>query len=142
MSEQKFQVGDEVFSIQGGDGVVETVRDGLSSIYPVVAVFGENTLSYTCDGKLRLSDVHPSLYYRGAKIVDGPAHLRKNPKPTLEPFQKVLVRNNKEHIWRADIFSHYMETYTATHVCITNDWIFCIPYDGNEHLLGTTEARE
>jgi hypothetical protein len=143
MNEWKFEVGDLVFSIQGGNGVVVATRaDGLVPKYPIAVDFGGGRLYYTWDGKYRLSDYYPSLYYRRAKIIDGPAPVRKKPEPKLEPFQKVLVRNNKEDIWSADIFSHYMIAYTNPYVCIGNLWINCIPYDGNEHLLGTSGVPE
>ena len=55
----------------------------------------------------------------------------------FKPFEKVLVRDSYDDMWRASFFSHIKEDdgrYVTT--CLT--WKFCIPYEGNEHLLGTT----
>ena len=56
----------------------------------------------------------------------------------FKPFEKVLVRDSYDDMWRVSFFSHIKEDdgrYVTT--CIT--WRFCVPYEGNEHLLGTTK---
>lgn len=55
----------------------------------------------------------------------------------FKPFEKVLVRDSYDDMWRASFFSYIKEDdgrYVTT--CLT--WRFCVPYEGNEHLLGTT----
>ena len=62
-------------------------------------------------------------------------------EPQFKPFEKVLVRDSYDDMWRACLFSHIKEDdgrYVTT--CFT--WKFCIPYIGNEHLLGTTKDVE
>ena len=59
----------------------------------------------------------------------------------FKPFEKVLVRDSYNDMWRASFFSHIKEDdgrYVTT--CLT--WKFCIPYIGNESLLGTTKDVE
>lgn len=59
----------------------------------------------------------------------------------FKPFEKVLVRDSYDDVWRASFFSHIKENdgrYVTT--CVT--WKFCIPYIGNESLLGTTKDVE
>ncbi len=59
----------------------------------------------------------------------------------FKPFEKVLVRDSCDDVWRASFFSHIKENdgrYVTT--CVT--WKFCIPYIGNESLLGTTKDIE
>ena len=59
----------------------------------------------------------------------------------FKPFEKVLVRDSYDDMWRASFFSHIKEDdgrYVTT--CLT--WRFCVPYEGNEHLLGTTNNVE
>lgn len=46
----------------------------------------------------------------------------------FKPFEKVLVRDSYDDVWIASFFN--------VTTCVT--WKFCIPYKGNEHLLGTT----
>ena len=61
---------------------------------------------------------------------------------TLKPFDKVLVRDKDTDEWIAHLFSHYHKNSDRPYVCIgaagINEYKQCIPYEGNEHLLGTT----
>lgn len=60
----------------------------------------------------------------------------------FKPFDKVLVRDFASE-WRAAIFSHYDEGDVSKHYCAASMyWDECIPYEGNEHLLGTTNKPE
>ena len=59
----------------------------------------------------------------------------------FQPFEKVLVRDvSAGDGWRASFFSHY---HGGRPVGI-NGWMFdrMIPYEGNEHLLGTKDEPE
>lgn len=59
----------------------------------------------------------------------------------FKPFEKVLVRDSYDDMWRASFFSHIKEDdgrYVTT--CLV--WKFCIPYIGNESLVGTTKDVE
>ena len=58
----------------------------------------------------------------------------------LKPFDKVLVRDNNEQKWIISFFSDYyngLEIYK--YYCINSRYAQCIPYEGNEHLLGKTD---
>lgn len=61
-------------------------------------------------------------------------------KGELKPFDKVLVRDHKSDYWRASLFSHIDKN--GNYYCIWANWHYCIPYEGNEHLLGTTYNPE
>lgn len=65
------------------------------------------------------------------------------PKYSLKPFDKVLVRCNEESVWRCELFSHY-NTFNeqCPYVCLSSVYKYCIPYEGNQHLLGTTNNPE
>ena len=62
-------------------------------------------------------------------------------KYQFKPFEKVLVRDDYEDEWRASFFSHIREGLSR-YVTTGLVWKFCIPYEGNEHLLGTTNNVE
>lgn len=62
------------------------------------------------------------------------------PNVELKPFDKVLVRDSKSDNWRANLFG-YIDKDEYYH-CVYDDWVYCIPYAGNEHLLGTTKDVE
>lgn len=58
----------------------------------------------------------------------------------LKPFDKVLVRDSKSDKWRANLFAYISED--GYYCCVYAFWVYCIPYAGNEHLLGTTNNVE
>lgn len=62
-------------------------------------------------------------------------------KHQFKPFDRVLVRDRDDKKWDCDIFCHlgYRE---GVFIGIRNWWRQCIPYEGNEHLLGTTIKPE
>lgn len=62
-------------------------------------------------------------------------------KHQFKPFDKVLVRDSDHSKWVCDIFSHFGDE-KGIFVCISDWWRQCIPYEGNEHLLGTTNKPE
>jgi hypothetical protein len=56
---------------------------------------------------------------------------------TLKPFDKVLVRDSDYNSWHCAFYSHYKSKKFYIVGC--SYYYQCIPYEGNEHLLGTTE---
>lgn len=59
----------------------------------------------------------------------------------FEPFEKVLVRDTYDDVWRASFFSHIKKS-NGKYATACLVWKYCIPYEGNEHLLGTTKDVE
>lgn len=52
----------------------------------------------------------------------------------------VLVRDNNEEEWRHTAFSHMTSRfYENKFAAGCTYWSQCIPFEGNEHLLGTTD---
>lgn len=62
------------------------------------------------------------------------------PKVELKPFDRVLVRDSKSDNWRANLFGYIGKD--GYYHCVYANWAYCIPYEGNEHLLGTTKDVE
>lgn len=61
-------------------------------------------------------------------------------KVELKPFDKVLVRDSESDNWRANLFGYIGKD--GYYHCVFANWVYCIPYAGNEHLLGTTKDVE
>lgn len=65
---------------------------------------------------------------------------------TLKPFDKVLVRNKSNEVWTANFYSHYDATSDKPFICVgwseMNEYRYCIPYEVNNELLGTTNNTE
>ena len=62
------------------------------------------------------------------------------PKVELKPFDRVLVRNCKSENWRANLLGYIDKD--GFYCCVWANWAYCIPYIGNESLLGTTKDVE
>lgn len=60
-------------------------------------------------------------------------------KHQFKPFDKVLVRDSDNSKWYCDFFMKINHDAPSKFNCLVcGDWKQCIPYEGNEHLLGTT----
>ena len=58
-------------------------------------------------------------------------------KTDFKPFDRVLVRDRDDQEWKCNIFSHTITTdYVPIFACVGGKWLRCIPYEGNEHLVG------
>ena len=100
--------------------------------------------SYAKDGRLYYGvgecTLFPSKDQRDwskfERFWDKPKVERFDPH-TLQPFDKVLVRDYSEHYWRVEIFG----CITEEHKCLcTSFWKMGIPYnEETKHLLGTKE---
>lgn len=70
------------------------------------------------------------------------------PKVELKPFDKVLVRNTDTEEWFPGFFEKFDSTWNNPYHIMNRrsmtDFAFkqCIPYEGNESLLGTTKDVE
>lgn len=60
-------------------------------------------------------------------------------EPQFKPFDKVLVRDENDQLWRANIFSHVLDGSSFPYACAISTFRQCIPYEGNEDLVGTTK---
>lgn len=151
-----FKRGDVVYNKDGGlyaifEGWVNddyTEFNTTINYYESIASFGTEEVCYT-DCFVKASDEERAAFIANAeKYYNGkynPDTLQVEPvKPTcpFKPFDKVLVRNNDQQIWKAAFFSH-CDTSRDSHNYVTIPgfaYNWCIPYEGNEHLLGTSEA--
>lgn len=75
-----------------------------------------------------------TLHVEPVKVIE--------PKCSFKPFDKVLVRCGNG-IWGATFFSRCDNKSAWAYVGVDcNNWEQCIPYEGNEHLLGTDKSPE
>lgn len=63
--------------------------------------------------------------------------LKEEPEHEFKPFDHVMVRDDDEQHWICDIFSNVEED--GTFCCVGGTWSQCMPYEGNEHLVGKTD---
>lgn len=148
-----FKRGDIV--IKNGGGMAAVFDGWANDTYTEF----NTTINLYCDGNTGEEEVCTTLLFRKATVEERKQLIKKaerilngkynpdtlqvepvKPKCPFKPFDKVLVRDNDEGEWYANYFSHYKENNDCPYVCIDNSYIYCIPYEGNEHLLGTSEA--
>lgn len=54
--------------------------------------------------------------------------------PHFKTYDKVLVRNRNQS-WKIDLFSHYEQFGSFRYRTLGGYYEYCIPFDGNEHLV-------
>lgn len=59
---------------------------------------------------------------------------------TFKPFERVLVRDEDEQKWICDFFSYQAVESDYPFSCVVGAYKQCIPYEGNEALLRTTDS--
>lgn len=130
--------GTKLYSPIYGDLSLLSVQ--LDFNYPIccLVIRSGNFMDYMKDGKCSMTDAEPTLFpskeqrdWSKFGVTD------QESKHQFKPFDKVLVRDSDHSKWECDIFSHFGDE-EGIFVCISDWWRQCIPYDGNEHLLGTT----
>lgn len=60
---------------------------------------------------------------------------------SLQPFDKVLVRDREDEKWKVNFFSHFININGEdnNYQCFVCNWKYCIPYnDETKHLHNTT----
>lgn len=65
--------------------------------------------------------------------------LDEMPKHDFKPFERVLVRRTNQERWKLHLFSRE-SVGDNKYECLGGvGFSQCIPYEGNEHLLGTNK---
>lgn len=116
------------------DKVKLVYGDGTTEKQIVSLIYNENAREdvmyvYNQNGKVQLSFGWQRGYDLVLEVPDN--------EPQFKPFDKVLVRDSNNQTWRCAIFSHKLDE--GHFIASTNCWLQCIPYEGNEYLVGTTD---
>lgn len=148
----KFKEGDVVIDDQGNLCLVSKIRyDGFMTI--VAVLYRNNVLnvytSNTVNRNIQLTTIasttdrnklYSALVREGYKY-DKEQHLLI--KQEFKPFDKVLVRDKKRGIWLPQFFSRITQNSNFPYMCCNGvPYSYCISYEGNEYLLGTTHSPE
>lgn len=105
------------------------------------AITEEFTLETEDAAKTYISFIEKRL---GGKLNRETLEIEKA-QPEFKPFDKVLVRNTDTEEWFPGFFEKFDSTWNYPYHIMNRrsmtDFAFkqCIPYEGNEHLLGTTK---
>ena len=125
-------------------GEVEFKRIKYSE-YPIVtcSTNGNRILLFTKEG-LFFSEGECIMLFPSKDQRDWSKFKIKKPKfdpKTLQPFDKVLVRDINSEKWKIQLFSHIIkDCFPYEYHCIGSCYNFCIPYnDDTKQLLTTNE---
>ena len=140
--------GTKLYSPVFGDVEFVRVCQNDYADFPIKFKLSDNLLdSVTTDGRLykELNGeciLFPSKDQRDWSKFTAPWYKKEKFDPkTLQPFDKVLVRDYDSENWMIQLFSHIIEgEVDYPYSCIINPHRYCIPYNENtKHLVGTTE---
>ena len=120
--------------------------NNYDSSYPIIVETEGGTFGFTKQGKLydiKQSEclLFPSKDQRDWSKFTAPWYKKEKFDPmTLKPFDKVLVNDHPDIMWKVDFYSHKDESKAYPYRCIGNSYTYCIPYnDETKQLVGTTD---
>ena len=134
--------GTKLYSPVFGEVEFESINDIIGPI--VVTTNIGHPECFTADGKMfaRYNGecvLFPSKEQRDWSKFNVKKH-RFDPK-TLQPFDKVLVRDINSEKWKIQLFSHIIkDCFPYEYHCIGSCYNFCIPNnDDTKHLVGKND---
>ena len=132
--------GTKLYSPVFGEVEFESINDIIGPI--IVTTDTGNAECFTANGKMHTYN-DECLLFPSKEQRDWSKFKIKKPKfnpNTLQPFDKVLARNDMED-WSCVFFSHIVKDEETYPYACGYDWFTqCIPYnDDTKHLVGTTE---
>ena len=138
--------GTKLYSTIHGEVTLIDSND-TSQHYPISVRLNDKTVEiFTYEGKLLNKFdgeciLFPSKDQRDWSKFTAPWYKNEKFDPkTLNPFDRVLVRNYKTTKWRCDHFSHFDGGNYNPCIASCCSYTFCIPYnDETKHLVGTNE---
>lgn len=129
--------GTKLYSPLFGD--VFFMEINYNSLYPIRVMCQMIAKTFTKEGRFLIEyEDAECMLFPSRENRDWSMFKVEQPKPKFEPFQKVLARDSDDEAWHACYFSHYRVGTKCPYYCSEGPYVMCIPYEGNEHLLGTT----
>lgn len=136
-------VGTKLYTPLIGDCVLLSVIESEISQY-VIGV-GHSTEAdapgrwFTRDGKYIECEGAECLLFPSKENRDWSTFKPPKKGYDFKPFDKVLVRDGESDKWSADFYSHFNEDYK--YITVSGVWECCIPYEGNQELVGTSNPE-
>ena len=142
--DEEFKDGDVLASDSGNPFIFNGKYDLNGGMYYHVGVDSDDKLRVYSGFTWTIAKVHLATKEESAKLFKAlfDACKRWNAKKKcvenlpkeFKPFDKVLCRDRNDQNWACDLYSHKEDDLYMTIGCYYKQ---CIPYEGNESLLGT-----
>lgn len=107
---------------------IHSINNSECPYYGLFECNGEDCIQY-----IKLNGYIPEqLVYLIIEVLDN--------EPQFKPFDKVLVRDcERGHPWWTPAIFQETDDSSAPYMASGLWWEQCIPFEGNEHLVGTTD---
>lgn len=149
--ESKFKEGDVIVDRQGNLCLVSKVKDSTSIIViailykcGILNIYNDNVVD-RLNKETTLASIEDRNKFYSALVRKGYKYDKEQHKlikQEFKPFDKVLVRDYIDEKWILSIFGCYEDEVDNDfpYVCLNGRYCYCIPYEGNEHLLNTSNT--
>lgn len=143
--------GIKLYTTIWGEVTFIEVSENVCNLYPIIIYNGCDHVGLTKDGRYLINKqdseciLFPSKDQRDwSKFTTSWCKKERFDPKTLQPFDKVLVRNDRNEMWRCNFFSHISELACYPYAAVENVYRYCIPFnDDTMHNAGTrNEAPE
>ena len=116
--------------------------------YPIVLSCKKGKIWFSKEGLYDIENedaeclLFPSKEQRDWNNFTAPWYKKDKFNPnTLQPFDKILIREHSSCVWKCNLFSYIIGTKKCYPCrCISGVYKYCIPYnDDTKHLINTAE---
>ena len=137
-----YPTGTKLYSLLHGECELVYVDSNPNVTYPITVEVENARYYFTKDGlwHVEYSDGE-CILFPSKENRDWSTFKILKKEYEFKPFDKVLVRNYVTEAWNLNLFS-YIQDKEYKYVCLSYSHKYCIPYEGNEHLLNTTNNPE
>ena len=143
--ESQFKEGDVVMDKDSNLCLVSKVEDSTTIIVSAV-LYTDDTLRiyngvYRFSKEITLASIEDRNKFYSTLIKEDYIYDKKQHKlvkQEFKPFDRVLVKDDFNDPWKTDILLELRRSNHYYYRCATSYYKLCIPYEGNEYLLGKT----
>ena len=120
--------------------------DAMTDNYVTIIAYVDKYSTFRTGGRMLL-DYIPASEDMKKKFFDAmdkagytwDGETLKKKECQFKPFEKVLVRDSESDKWKCAFYSHFEPNGIYHYGTIIGMYAMCIPFEGNEHLVGTTK---
>ena len=138
---KKIQAGEVKGSIKTRNGKTARFLGEINDpMYPLIFAINESQLGIELSRKYTATGKYFARYDKHDNDIILEIE-EEQQEHQFKAFDKVLVRDDDNDEWSVGIYSHYKSDCDYPHFCAgLTAMRQCIPYEGNQELVGTTKT--